>query len=113
MIVDLGKTIARVASITPGGMLVFFPSYGLMDQCFEIWERNYVTPLIASQKCLFREPKDPKEYQLIIQKYYEAIFHDEARGSILMGVCRGRISEGLDFSDNAARCVILVGIPYP
>jgi len=30
-----------------------------------------------------------------------------------MGVCRGRISEGLDFSDKAARCVILVGIPYP
>lgn len=30
-----------------------------------------------------------------------------------MGVCRGRISEGLDFSDRAARCVILVGIPYP
>ena len=30
-----------------------------------------------------------------------------------MGVCRGRISEGLDFSDNAARCVIVVGVPYP
>ena len=30
-----------------------------------------------------------------------------------MGVCRGRISEGLDFSDNAARCVMIVGIPYP
>ena len=30
-----------------------------------------------------------------------------------MGVCRGRISEGLDFSDRAARCVIVVGIPYP
>lgn len=30
-----------------------------------------------------------------------------------MGVCRGRISEGLDFSDDAARCVIIVGIPYP
>ncbi len=30
-----------------------------------------------------------------------------------MGVCRGRISEGLDFSDNAARCVIVIGIPYP
>lgn len=30
-----------------------------------------------------------------------------------MGVCRGRISEGLDFSDNAARCVIMIGIPYP
>ena len=30
-----------------------------------------------------------------------------------MGVCRGRVSEGLDFADNAARCVIIVGIPYP
>ena len=30
-----------------------------------------------------------------------------------MGVCRGRISEGLDFSDKAARCVIIVGIPFP
>ena len=30
-----------------------------------------------------------------------------------MGVCRGRISEGLDFSDKAARCVIVVGVPYP
>ena len=28
-------------------------------------------------------------------------------------MCRGRISEGLDFSDHAARCVVLVGIPYP
>jgi regulator of telomere elongation helicase 1 len=30
-----------------------------------------------------------------------------------MGVCRGRISEGLDFSDSAARMVIIIGIPYP
>lgn len=113
MIVDLGKTIARVASITPGGMLVFFPSYGLMEQSFDVWEKNGITNMIASQKRVFKEPKDPKEYQLVIQKYYEAIFNDEARGSLLMGVCRGRISEGLDFSDNAARCVLLVGIPYP
>jgi Rad3-related DNA helicase len=30
-----------------------------------------------------------------------------------MGVCRGKLSEGIDFNDDAARCVILVGIPNP
>ena len=50
---------------------------------------------------------------MVIQSYYETIFRKDRTGAILMGVCRGRISEGLDFSDNAARCVVLVGIPYP
>jgi len=31
----------------------------------------------------------------------------------LMGVYRGKISEGIDFSDDMARCVIAVGIPLP
>jgi Rad3-related DNA helicase len=52
-----------------------------------------------------------------MDQYYKAIFDNKLNkkltGAILMGVCRGRISEGLDFSDNAARCVIMVGIPYP
>ena len=37
----------------------------------------------------------------------------ETTGAILMGVCRGRLSEGLDFKDRKARCVIVVGIPFP
>jgi len=52
-----------------------------------------------------------------MNKYLKSIFNppknEKTNGAILMGVCRGRISEGLDFSDNAARCVIIVGIPYP
>lgn len=47
-----------------------------------------------------------------MDRYYSAVFEDD-RGAILMAVCRGRISEGLDFSDKAARAVIVVGIPYP
>ena len=31
----------------------------------------------------------------------------------MLGVCRARMSEGIDFSDDAARMVIIVGIPYP
>jgi regulator of telomere elongation helicase 1 len=62
---------------------------------------------------VYREPKDPAEYQLIMDRYYSAIYEDDQRGAIMMGVCRGRMSEGLDFSDNAARMVIIIGIPFP
>ena len=48
-----------------------------------------------------------------MDRFYSEIFEEQNGGAILMGVCRGRISEGLDFSDNAARCVMVVGVPYP
>lgn len=42
-------------------------------------------------------------------------FHigEKNNGSLLIAVYRGRASEGLDFSDNYARAVIAIGIPYP
>lgn len=30
-----------------------------------------------------------------------------------MAVCRGKISEGIDFTDDLARAVFMVGVPYP
>ena len=32
---------------------------------------------------------------------------------MFIAVCRGKVSEGLDFADNNARAVICVGIPFP
>ena len=43
-------------------------------------------------------------------------FNDNAgtdRGAVLLAVCRGRASEGIDFSDAKARAVVITGIPYP
>ena len=33
--------------------------------------------------------------------------------SILVGVCRGKLSEGYDYPDNLARIVLIIGIPFP
>ena len=34
-------------------------------------------------------------------------------GALMLAVCRGKVSEGLDFADNNARAVVCVGIPFP
>ena len=38
MLDELGLTVARVAKHVPGGMLMFFPSYWLMNNIYERWE---------------------------------------------------------------------------
>ena len=36
-----------------------------------------------------------------------------AKGAIMFAVCRSRISEGIDLSDELCRAVVFVGVPYP
>lgn len=112
---DLGFSIASIAEKTPGGMLIFFPSYFVMSKCDEIWDRCQAKSAMEKYKKVYMEPRDPSKYQATMDSFYKSIFKPTGKvsGSILMGVCRGRISEGLDFSDNAARCVMVIGIPYP
>ena len=35
---------------------------------------------------------------------------EETTGALFLAVCRGKVSEGLDFADNFARAVITVGV---
>lgn len=42
--------------------------------------------------------------------YFVFLFAD---GALLIAVCRGKVSEGLDFTDDNARAVVTIGIPFP
>jgi len=48
-----------------------------------------------------------------MKTYIEKLSDKKKSGCILFCVCRGKISEGFDFSDDLARAVVLVGVPYP
>ena len=42
MLDELGRTVARVAKNVPGGLLIFFPSYWLLNNVYEQWEASNV-----------------------------------------------------------------------
>lgn len=46
-------------------------------------------------------------------EYYAKINDPACKGAIFMAVCRGKVSEGLDFADANGRAVFIIGLPYP
>lgn len=44
--------------------------------------------------------------------YYSKIDEPNKNGAIFFAVCRGKVSEGLDFTDAYGRAVIITGIPF-
>lgn len=60
---------------------------------------------------MFSEAKGAKDFEIIFKSYLRKI--NRGKRAILCCVCRGKLSEGIDFLDNAARAIFVVGIPYP
>lgn len=66
----------------------------------------------VSGKTLFREPRASGLVEKMLADYAIAA-KGHAKGAILLSVVGGKLSEGLNFSDDLGRCVIVVGLPFP
>lgn len=128
----LGNALKNIFRVTPGGVLVFFPSYKLLKSCIEEWKKpeqasvshrcentSFYSSLNDRKQIFTEEPKSSgdlnlrkvEDFDRKIQMYNARITsHDNAA---LFAVCRGKASEGIDFSDSRARAVVIIGIPYP
>lgn len=116
---SLGSVIIDYAQITPGGMLVFLPSYSFLDKLMERWKATNRYKQLQTYKRIFLEPKSAGEtFDEELEAYREAIRNTRnssatVTGAIFFAIFRGKISEGIDFSDDYARAVLVVGIPFP
>lgn len=114
MIEELGHTISDLCKITPGGILTFFTSYSFMNYCVGQWAEREILSEIEKSKEIFKDMQDSNKNKIVLKNFTEICMSKKSkRGGILFSVCRGTSSEGIDFSDDMARMVIIIGIPYP
>lgn len=62
---------------------------------------------------MYRDAQRSDEFQAAAEDYKAKLKDPSSRGAIFFAVCRGKVSEGLDFSDRAGRAVVITGLPFP
>lgn len=62
---------------------------------------------------MFIEPKTKDAFNTTMTDFYDRVKDPQYKGATFMAVCRGKVSEGLDFADINGRAVIVIGLPYP
>ncbi|KAJ3429161.1 regulator of telomere elongation helicase [Anaeramoeba flamelloides] len=92
-----------------GGVLCFFPSFNLMNTCIAFWNNSGHINKISQYKTPIIEPKSNSQLKEQLMKFEKL---NKNKGAIFFAVSRGKVSEGVDFSDDNGRVVILTGIPF-
>ncbi len=70
----------------------------------DVWRRSGVWDSLCQKKSLFVEPRDSSLFKDTVNAFTQHVDQDPNGGAVLMAVCRGKMSEGIDFADR------LVGI---
>ena len=98
--------IKSVIDNTKGNVAIFAPSYSMLDRIHGEFENSW------SPKKIFKEEQRMSKsgVESLISKLYE---HKQMGGAALFGVLSGKLSEGVDYSENVLSALVCVGLPLP
>ncbi|NWQ76361.1 DDX11 helicase, partial [Columbina picui] len=118
MMDETGRILCNLCNVVPGGVVCFFPSYEYEKQVYAHWEKTGLLTRLATKKKIFQEPKKANQVEQVLVEYAKCIQRcsqagGQMTGALLLSVVGGKMSEGINFSDDLGRCVIMVGMPYP
>lgn len=86
---------------------------------YDAWKESGIVSRIMKKKRIFREPRKSTDVEAVLREYKGTIDalsttgSTSCNGAILLAIVGGKISEGINFSDGAGRCIVMVGLPYP
>lgn len=106
---ELGRALVELVGGVPGGVVVFFTSYDFMTHARTRFAFTGMLASLQKLKPTFFERRGDVD---IFSKYASAVNNSPARGALLGAVMGGRLSEGINFSDELGRMVVIVGMPF-
>lgn len=102
----LALYILKIVQNVPAGLVLFFPGYEYLKKVIDDLKSSGVYASLQKCKKIFVENStDPS----VLEKYTK----EAKNGACLFAVVGGRLSEGINFSDDLARGVVMVGLPFP
>ena len=110
---EVSRILCNLAPLVPAGMVVFFPSYSLLSTIVAYWRSTAFWQQLNDRKRLFIDtPANSTTAADTLLASYSAHIRTGG-GGLLCSVVGGRLSEGINFTDELCRCVVMVGMPYP
>lgn len=123
-------------AMNPFGIVAFVTSYEIIEKFKDFYLEMKKKLFNNSHKLNKKLTNDLESESNFSQEFYQLNFFDEIifeeksanndafsiyyenikmkkKNSMLFAVIGGKLSEGINFSDELARCVILFGLPYP
>ncbi|XP_060695508.1 ATP-dependent DNA helicase DDX11 isoform X2 [Hemiscyllium ocellatum] len=115
---ECGRVLVNLCKVVPGGIVCFFPSYEYEKRVYTHWEKTGLLTQLEARKKIFQEPKKASQVEQVLSEYSRCIQHSSCSlglvaGGLLFSVVGGKMSEGINFSDDLGRCVVMVGMPFP
>jgi len=108
---ELGLAVFELIQVVPGGVILFLPSYSYEQYLIQRWRQTGQLEKLRMIKHVHREPRQARDTKGSLEAYNRDALSN--RGALLFSIIGGKMSEGINFADNLARCVVVVGLPYP
>ena len=100
--------IKSVIENTEGNVAIFAPSYSMLDKIYDHFKDNWNS---KTGRLIKEEQRMSKRgVEGLISRLYQ---YKDIGGSALFGVLSGKLSEGVDYSDNVLSALVCVGLPLP
>lgn len=109
-VVQIGMLVRQLVQSIHGGIVVFFPSYDFLERAIKVLGEEHLSAIQTFKPVFCDDRRHSAEDTF---EAYASAVRGKKKGAVLFSVLGGKLSEGINFSDDLGRCVVVVGLPFP